>query len=577
MIKISNLYYNYKVPGTGEIKALDGVNLEIEAGDCLALIGPNASGKSTLVRHLNGLLTSSRGRVLVDDLNPADQNNLLKVRQKVGMVFQNPNSQLLGSTLEEEVAFGPENLGLAPSEIKQRVYRALKAVELEGLAARNPQTLSGGQKQKLAIAGILAMEPEYLILDEPTSMLDSHGKSEVLEVIKKLNRDKGITVIHITHDLEEAAQFKRVIVMHQGRLVMDGLSSMVLSQVERLQSLNLTSPRLTRLLYELRREGLPVKEDVLNWEEAASLLSGLLLPQNSYTLPEIPVFNYDSPIIETQKLSYIYQKGTPFEVTALNEIDLKIASREVLGIIGPTGSGKSTLIQHFNRLLKPSSGRISVFGQNLSGGKFSGKHLRQKVGLIFQFPENQLFEETVAEDLAFGPKNMHLSQPEINNRVKQAMEMAGLDYLAYKDRNPFRLSGGEMRWVAIAGTLAMQPEILVLDEPLAGLDPGGTIKLIKMLQSFNRESGKTVVVVSHALEELAELADTLLLMRNRQVVLHRPFARILEEKSVMEELGLELPIYTRLMLKLKERGFPVATAIFTLAQAKDQIKALANN
>jgi len=240
MIKISNLYYNYKVPGTGEIKALDGVNLEIEAGDCLALIGPNASGKSTLVRHLNGLLTSSRGRVLVDDLNPADQNNLLKVRQKVGMVFQNPNSQLLGSTLEEEVAFGPENLGLAPSEIKQRVYRALKAVELEGLAARNPQTLSGGQKQKLAIAGILAMEPEYLILDEPTSMLDSHGKSEVLEVIKKLNRDKGITVIHITHDLEEAAQFKRVIVMHQGRLVMDGLSSMVLSQVERLQSLNLT-------------------------------------------------------------------------------------------------------------------------------------------------------------------------------------------------------------------------------------------------------------------------------------------------------------------------------------------------
>jgi len=577
MIKISNLYYNYKVPGTGEIKALDGVNLEIEAGDCLALIGPNASGKSTLVRHLNGLLTSSRGRVLVDDLNPADQNNLLKVRQKVGMVFQNPNSQLLGSTLEEEVAFGPENLGLAPSEIKQRVYRALKAVELEGLAARNPQTLSGGQKQKLAIAGILAMEPEYLILDEPTSMLDSHGKSEVLEVIKKLNRDKGITVIHITHDLEEAAQFKRVIVMHQGRLVMDGLSSMVLSQVERLQSLNLTSPRLTRLLYELRREGLPVKEDVLNWEEAASLLSGLLLPQNSYTLPEIPVFNYDSPIIETQKLSYIYQKGTPFEVTALNEIDLKIASREVLGIIGPTGSGKSTLIQHFNRLLKPSSGRISVFGQNLSGEKFTGKHLRQKVGLIFQFPENQLFEETVAEDLAFGPKNMHLSQPEINNRVKQAMEMAGLDYLAYKDRNPFRLSGGEMRWVAIAGTLAMQPEILVLDEPLAGLDPGGTIKLIKMLQSFNRESGKTVVVVSHALEELAELADTLLLMRNRQVVLHRPFARILEEKSVMEELGLELPIYTRLMLKLKERGFPVATAIFTLAQAKDQIKALANN
>jgi len=577
MIKISNLYYNYKVPGTGEIKALDGVNLEIEAGDCLALIGPNASGKSTLVRHLNGLLTSSRGRVLVDDLNPADQNNLLKVRQKVGMVFQNPNSQLLGSTLEEEVAFGPENLGLAPSEIKQRVYRALKAVELEGLAARNPQTLSGGQKQKLAIAGILAMEPEYLILDEPTSMLDSHGKSEVLEVIKKLNRDKGITVIHITHDLEEAAQFKRVIVMHQGRLVMDGLSSMVLSQVERLQSLNLTSPRLTRLLYELRREGLPVKEDVLNWEEAASLLSGLLLPQNSYTLPESPVFNYDSPIIETQKLSYIYQKGTPFEVTALNEIDLRIASREVLGIIGPTGSGKSTLIQHFNRLLKPSSGRISVFGQNLSGGKFSGKHLRQKVGLIFQFPENQLFEETVAEDLAFGPKNMHLAQPEINNRVKQAMEMAGLDYLAYKDRNPFRLSGGEMRWVAIAGTLAMQPEILVLDEPLAGLDPGGTIKLIKMLQSFNRESGKTVVVVSHALEELAELADTLLLMRNRQVVLHRPFARILEEKSVMEELGLELPIYTRLMLKLKERGFPVATAIFTLAQAKDQIKALANN
>ena len=276
IIKTEDLHFSYPaVEGTAPV-VLDGVSLEIEDGSFVAVLGHNGCGKSTLAKHMNAILLPSGGTVYVDGIDTSDEDRLLDIRRTVGMVFQNPDNQIVANVVEEDVAFAPENLGVPPAEIRQRVDDALKAVNMYGYREHAPHLLSGGQKQRVAIAGVIAMQPRCIVLDEPTAMLDPIGRKDVLRTIKTLNRERGVTVVLITHHMDEAAQADRLIVMAKGKVVADGAPKAVFSQVEELRKVGLTVPHTTQLLWELRQEGYDVPLDALSDEECAQALYQLL-------------------------------------------------------------------------------------------------------------------------------------------------------------------------------------------------------------------------------------------------------------------------------------------------------------
>jgi len=266
MIKIDNLWHKYRRGGE-EIKALKGVNLSIEPGQFVVVLGHNGSGKSTLAKHLNGLLLPTSGKVYIDGLDTEDEELIWEIRQKAGMVFQNPDNQLVATVVEEDIAFGPENLGLPPETIRSRVDEALKAVGMEEFRYFAPHLLSGGQKQRVAIAGIVAMRPSILVLDEPTAMLDPQGRAEVMSTITKLNKEETLTVVHITHFMEEAINADRIIVMEQGNIVMEGSPQEVFLKIDQLRKLRLDAPQMVQLANLLRKEGFPIPNEIMSVEE----------------------------------------------------------------------------------------------------------------------------------------------------------------------------------------------------------------------------------------------------------------------------------------------------------------------
>lgn len=275
--------------------------------------------------------------------------------------------------------------------------------------------------------------------------------------------------------------------------------------------------------------------------------------------------------IKLKKVFFTYQPKTPYEFHALKNIDLQINEGEFVGLIGHTGSGKSTLIQHFNGLLKPTAGSVFVDDVDLAKKGLPLKEVRQTVGMVFQYPEHQLFEETVYLDIAFGPKNMKLPPDKIEKRVKKAMGMVNLDYLRYKDLSPFTLSGGEKRRVAIAGVLAMQPKYLVLDEPTAGLDPRGRDEILHQVEQLHRQEGITVVLVSHSMDDVAKLADRLIVINQGEIVYNDAPRKVFAEHQALRQIGLDIPTVGQLMVCLKEKGWPVRTDLLTIEEAKNEI------
>lgn len=276
IIKAENLTFSYPDEPAGHPPVLDHINLEIEAGSFVAILGHNGSGKSTLAKHINALLTPTEGKLFVEGLDTSDPDNLLEIRGKVGMVFQNPDNQIVASVVEEDVAFGPENLGIPPDEIRERVDTALKMVGMYEKRKHSPHLLSGGQKQRVAIAGIIAMMPRCIVLDESTAMLDPVGRRETVETIRRLNEQYGITVVLITHHMDEAAQAQRLVVMSGGKIIDDGSPKEVFQHVDTLRAADLAVPETVALLYELKKEGLPVPLDAISDEECAAVLESLL-------------------------------------------------------------------------------------------------------------------------------------------------------------------------------------------------------------------------------------------------------------------------------------------------------------
>jgi len=573
MIKTENVYFAYTGEGAA-IHALKGINTAITSGEFVAILGHNGSGKSTLARHLNALLVPTQGTVWINGKNTADMAYLWEIRQSVGMVFQNPDNQLIATVVEEDVAFGPENLGIPPQEIRKTVDEMLGLVGMSEFAKSAPHKLSGGQKQRVAIAGVLAMRPSCIVLDEPTAMLDPSGRREVINTIKKLN-EEGITIILITHFMEEAVHAKRVIVMHDGEAVLDSTPRGVFSLVDTMKQYELAVPPVTALAHRLRGMGLDIAGDILTVDEFAAdkAIHGLLthgpggrqdiaaVVMGTNAVPPSPQ-NSDTPAIQIKSLSHTYNEGSVFEMRALADINLSISQGEMVALIGHTGSGKSTLIQHLNGLLKPSSGQVLIEGEDIQAHKANLKAIRQKVGLVFQYPEHQLFEATVYKDVAFGPTRMGLSEEEIDEYVRNALTTVGLGEEFY-EKSPFELSGGQKRRAAIAGVLAMRPKILVLDEPAAGLDPKGRNEILSQVKHMHETLGLTVILVSHSMDDAARLTERIMVLNQGKLLYDDTPQKVFTQGEKLTEIGLDIPQMSHLARKLSTINKAIPQDIFT--------------
>ena len=485
LIEIDHITYTHDRQDTELSPALCDVSLQIAAGEMVAIVGSNGSGKTTLARHLNGLLLPTEGKVRVIGLDSSQPENRQTILSTVGMVFQFPEDQMVATVVENDVAFGAENLGLPPAEVRQRVEAALREVDMWEERSRPPHMLSAGQMQRVALAGILAMKPRCIVFDEATAMLDPIGRRTVMEMMHRLHKE-GLTIIYITHYMEEAAQAERVIALDHGQVTLDSTPLEVFSDVERLQGLGLDLPPAMKAAAVLRGTFPALPQDLLTMDD---LLAALPSAPDSAAAPAAPEPQLQPMaeaeiMIDVAGLSHTYLLDTPFAQQALFDVDLRVRKGGAQGLIGGTGSGKSTLMQHLNCLFKPFTGRVRVGRFDFALPDVSVYQVCQIVGLVFQNPEAQFFEQYAGDEIAYGPRLQGLEKPALRQRVQWAMNMVGLDFETYKDRLTFTLSGGEKRKVALAAILALQPEVLLLDEPTAGLDPQSRMELIVHLQAF---------------------------------------------------------------------------------------------
>ena len=550
---------------------LKDISLSVPEGQFLAILGHNGCGKSTLAKHFNAILTPTAGKVTVAGIDTSDEERLFDIRQTVGMVFQNPDNQLVATIVEEDVAFAPENMGVPQPEIRRRVDEALKQVDMYEYRDHAPHQLSGGQKQRVAIAGVIAMQPKCIVMDEPTAMLDPKGRREVMKTIRMLNKEKGITVVLITHYMDEAAQADRVVVMDGGKIIMDNVPKKIFSRVKELRAVGLDVPQVTELCDMLIEKGVDISPEIIHEQECAEALF-MLTNGRSAVIPPKPEESVEDnrPVVLTaDKVTYKYSVGTPFEKTAVDSVDLEIREGEFVGIIGHTGSGKSTLIQHFNGLVKPTSGHVLVDGADIWGRGVNIRDIRFKVGLVFQHSEHQLFEETVAKDIAYGPKNMGLTEEEIKQRVVSAAE--SMDIVKLLNKSPFELSGGQQRRVALAGVLAMDPEVLILDEPAAGLDPKGRDKILGQIKQYHEKYGKTILLVSHSMEDIVKYAGKVLVMNKSRLFCYDTVDRVFARTEELAKIGLDVPQVTRMSHILKSLGTDIGNDIYTTERAAERL------
>jgi len=560
--------------GQRPVQAVRQVSFSIEKGAHVVLLGRNGSGKSTLARLMNGLLVPDEGQVLVDGKSTADDDSVYEIRRKCGMVFQNPDNQIIGTTVKDDIAFGPSNLGVPAGEILERIDRVLAMTGLEGLKDRAPHELSGGQKQKLAIASVLAMEPDCLILDEATAMLDPVARRDILELVQKLKRERGLTVVQITHHMEEALLADYVYVIGMGSIAFQGTPAQVFDQMDRVKAEGLSVPahlEIARLV--AAKTGRPYERDeIISFDGAVASVRRALkdLPQGTVrSCARAPAGQEVEMVLDVRDLSYSYDSPAGAPIAALHSVSLSVRRGEILGIAGHTGSGKSTLIQHFNGLIPAEQGKIILLGSDLSNRRVI-REIRRQVGLLFQYPEDQLFEETVALDIAFAPKQQKKSPQQVEEAVLRAAKRLGIESIL--DRSPFELSGGQRRRVAIAGVLAAEPEIVILDEPAAGLDPAGRDDLFRDLLTLQSE-GATLIVVSHDMELMTRFADRILVLKEGAVAGIGTPSEIVASEGFLEDAHLDMPAPKRFLDALREEYRDLDTSCFTITDAVDALLA----
>ncbi len=604
----------------GATWALDGITLNVAAGERLCVLGCNGSGKSTLAQLLVGLEAPDAGRVelagrLAYNEGEVDAEAYREARHRTGLVFQNPEDQIVTSVVADDVAFGPENLGIERDEIVRRVDEELGRVALGAYAQADPARLSGGQQQRVAVASSLAMHPDMLVLDEPGAMLDVRGRRGIMRVLDTLHK-AGTTIVHITHFMDEALAADRVVVLQAGKIVLEGTPHEVFLHAGELLDCGLELPISTFASLELGLEpcsssaelaaaiaerlgqgastaaGAAAKvgaaeplahcdSDGREGQSGGSAASSAVEPVASAgegvsvdttcavataeagagastaaatearadmrgAAVEVGTAGSaaGAPALRLSNVSFSY-----IEKAVLDGLNLEVAQGELVALLGCTGSGKSTIARLACALEKPGAGTVEVCGISTQDRK-RRRELRGKIGFVMQRPERQLFAETVFDDVAYGPRNLGLSVGEVTRRVNEQLEFLQIAHKA--ESSPFELSGGQQRMVALAGVLAMNPEVLVLDEPVAGLDPSAARRLRRAIRTLHKR-GTTILLISHSMEDVARLADRVVALDHGRIGLDgTPSYVFRKNEERLHGLGLGVPATLSLSHELEE-------------------------
>jgi energy-coupling factor transporter ATP-binding protein EcfA2 len=526
--------------------ALAGVDFHVGAGEIVAVMGHSGAGKSTLLKCLTAVVPGfERAEVAGERFAfgaPLDGTRPGDLAGRIGIVFQDFEAQLFSTNVALEVGFAPQQLGLGGDAIAARTQRALAQVGLAGFAARDPATLSGGEKQRLALAGILALEPQVVLLDEPTTDIDPEGKRVVLALLRSL-RDAGVAVVIVEHDILAAESADRLVLLSAGRIQAHGPSVQLLGDPGLLEACGVR-PRDLDVLG--RRLGLTTRlasVDAAEQSLRARLLPAAVGARSSGDSPRDapPAAQAGAPALEARDVSFSYTDGVP----ALDHVSLSIAPGEFVAIIGQNGSGKTTLVKHLNGLLSPQRGSVHLGGVDMRTLRLG--EIARMVGFVFQDPDHQLFCATVEEEVAYGPRHLALDPAELEARVGRALDVCGL--AGRRGEDPFLLSKGERQRLAVAAVLALEPRVLILDEPTTGLDHREQRTLLALLRELNG-AGRTVIVITHSPWLVAEHASRAVLMAKGRILLDGTVQQLFRASDALAAASFVLPEATQLGLRL---------------------------
>jgi len=554
-VVIDNVSWTYS--GSSE-PAIKNISLRVRKGEILVITGPSGAGKTTLSRVLNGLIPhfyrgEMSGEAYVKGLRIRDYDVTI-LASKVGLVFDNPAHQLFTSTVLEEIAFGPENYCLPRDEIMRRVNYALQFSRLKGLENKSPYLLSGGQQQACAIAAIVAMMPDIMVLDEPTANLDPEGTELVFNRIREIVETQHKTMIIIEHKLDYVLPLAdNLAVMNNGEIVAYGKPLEVLEKIELMEELDLQIPHAAEIAYWLKKKGYKVNDVPVTVDEGVKFLRKILNPKNIYNIPTSPRKNASEPVfsevaIRCEDVWYQYRDGS----MALKGVNIDaIYHGEFVGFIGKNGSGKTTTAKLLNGLYKPTKGRVMIFGRDTKN--LSVKELASQVAYVAQMPDDQLFAKTVRDELAFGPRNLGVPENDVMRRVEEVATELGLKQ--YLETSPFKLSQGLKQRVAVASAVTMNPKILVVDEPTTGQDFARAAAMMELAKKLN-EKGSTIIVISHNMDLIAAYCHRVFVFYDGQIIYGGTPREVFQREDVLARTSLKPPQITTICSKLRDLGVP---------------------
>ena len=557
-------------------KALSNITFDIEEGSVVGIIGRAGAGKSTLVKAMDGLVPQVEigyqdGDVIVNELNTRD-HEVNQMARHVGIVLQNPDLQIFSLTVWDDVAFGPSNLGYPREEVFKRVENALKETEIDSMAERSPSNLSGGEKQLLAISGLLAMEPNIMAFDEPVSMLDPIGKELVMNAMRQVTQKKGTTSVTTESgaDIEAVAEVvDRIIALDDGKVVMDGSPVEVL-QSDIVEEIGVGRPQVTELFLQLQKRGFLIDRIPVTLPQAYEHLRKKLQQEKITQISRPPSMDIDSKrefgetVVEVENLHHVYGG----EVHALKGVSFSIQKGQIVGIIGQNGSGKTTTARHLVGLLKPSNkdAAIRVMGKDILSRKMKIDKIIKMINYVFQNPDDQLFEETIWDEVAFAPKMMELDDGEITELTEEALKVFGLN--EHKKRYIYGLDEDLKTYLAITCILPLQPDILLIDEPTTGLDTQGEMKMMESLRALRDEMGKTIVIITHNMKTVGNHCDRVIVMSDGHMILDGTPREVYAQDEKLLEADIRPPQITRLGQMLAEE-FGCPRDILTVEEMAD--------
>ncbi|MGD0947672.1 MAG: energy-coupling factor transporter ATPase [Candidatus Binatia bacterium] len=529
--------------------ALDDVSLAVQRGEMVVIMGATGAGKTTLAKCLNRVIPAFQPGALSGEIylfgRALREEGVADLAGRIGLVSQDFEAQLFATNVVQEVVFGMEQLGVPADEMRLRLPRVLQAVGLHGFEARDPATLSGGEKQRLAIAATLALQPSIMVFDEPTTDLDPVGKLDIFAVLAAMRR-QGYTLLVIEHEIAAAEHADRLLIMSHGRIVADDVPERVLARVDFLRQHGVRAPDLSRLAARLGLHPPPPSLDEAErmvrskklgvggqrLEEEDSSPTSHISHLTSHRSPAI------SPLLSVEEVSFSYEPGGAL---ALDRVSLTIRAGDFLAIIGQNGSGKTTLAKHLNGLLSPSAGRVCLRGVDVRSLPISA--VAADVGYVFQNPDHQIFAATVYDEVAFGPRNFSLPAAEIDERVRMAVDAVGLVGLERDD--PFLLGKGQRQRLAVASLLALRPRLLILDEPTTGLDYLEQQRMMDLIAQLHTQ-GMAIVIITHTPWVVAEYVRRGVLMAGGRILVDAPLRTLFAQEALLEQAHFRAPDITRL-------------------------------